>query len=235
MSNFSIVKEHPALLKYVESLQAENSDALGFLPKMVFEHRAEAGQLFLGLLDGEPCGYILVGTGFQGVMRCVQVAIQYDVRRRLYGAMLVAAVEQYGEDRGCSRISLRCGSDLPTNEFWQSLGYMLDAMEESGAARRHRRNCINVWSKPLFPAIVATAWKNGRPRIYASNAERQAAYELRRKARDEANGIVKVPGVIGRPRIYATNTDRQRAYEQRKRLQAITGVSIGGVSHVSLT
>jgi GNAT superfamily N-acetyltransferase len=175
------VKVHPNLLKYVEHLQAKNSDELGFLPRQVFEQRAEDGQLFLGLLCGEPAGYILAGTGFQGVMRCVQVAIQYDVRRRLYGAMLVAAVEQYGEARGCSRILLRCGSDLPANDFWRSLGYTLDFTEAGGAQRRHRRDHINVWSKPLFPAAPATSWKNGRPRIYESHAARQRAYELRKR------------------------------------------------------
>jgi hypothetical protein len=95
--NFSIVKSHPDLLKYVESLQAKNSDALGFLPRIVFERAAEAGQLFLGLLDGCPCGYILAGSGFQGILRRKQVCIQYDARRRLYGAMLVAAVDGAGQ------------------------------------------------------------------------------------------------------------------------------------------
>src|ERR1017187_1170719 len=96
--NFAIVKSHPELLKYVESLQAANSDALGFLPRVVFERAAEAGRVFLGLLNGEHCGYVIAGTDFQGVLRCAQVCIEYGVRRRLYAAMLVAAVAKYGED-----------------------------------------------------------------------------------------------------------------------------------------
>jgi hypothetical protein len=63
---FTIVREHPDLLTYVESLQAKNSDALGFLPRSVFECEAELGRIFLGLLNGEPCGYILAGSGWQG-------------------------------------------------------------------------------------------------------------------------------------------------------------------------
>lgn len=80
--NFAIVKSHPDLLKYVESLQAKNSEALGFLPRIVFEREAEKGRLFLGLLNGVPCGYILAGSGFQGILRRWQVCIQYDARRR---------------------------------------------------------------------------------------------------------------------------------------------------------
>lgn len=177
--SFAIVKDHPSLLKYVESLQAQNSDALGFLPRQVFERAKEARQLFLGLLNGEPCGYILAGSGFQGILRRWQVCIQYDARRRLYGAMLVAAVEKYGEDLGCVKSIVHCASDLEANDFWQSVGYVLTGTEESGLSRKYKRRCINVWSKPLFPAIVATAWKTGRPRIYASNAERQAAWRDR--------------------------------------------------------
>jgi hypothetical protein len=96
--NFTIVRDHPDLLAYVVSLQAKNSNELGFLPACVFERGADDRRLFLGLLDGEPCGYILAGSGYQGVLRRWQVCIQYDARRRLYGAMLVEAVEQYGEE-----------------------------------------------------------------------------------------------------------------------------------------
>src|SRR5947209_6612821 len=101
--SFAIVKDHPGLLKYVESLQAKNSNALGFLPRVVFEQAAEAERIFLGLLNGEPAGYILAGSGYRGLLRCPQVCVEYDARRRLYGAMLVAAVEQYGESIGCFR------------------------------------------------------------------------------------------------------------------------------------
>jgi len=177
--NFCVVKDHPSILKYSEDLQGKNSDELGFLPRCVFERGMNTGRLFLGLLNGEPCGYVIAGTGFQGVMRCHQVCIQFDVRRRLYGWMLVSAVEQYGESLGCTSIQLRCGSDLPANDFWKSLGYAAVGAKESGETRKARRPHLNIWSKPLFPSVPATIWKNGRPRIYLSNADRQRAYRQR--------------------------------------------------------
>lgn len=179
--SFCIVKDHPSLLKYVEHLQAKNSDALGFLPRCVFEKAAEAGRIFLGLLNGSPAGYIIAGSGFQGILRRKQCCIQYDARRRLYGAMLVAAVEQYGEDLGCTQSIVHCASDLEANDFWQSLGYILVGTQPSGAGRKYKRHHINIWHKPLFPAVPATAWKNGRPRIYESHAARQRAYEARKR------------------------------------------------------
>ena len=185
--NFCIVKDHADLLKYIESLQAKNSDALGFLPRSAFERYKDDGQLFLGLLNGEPCGYVLAGSGFRGVLRLWQVCIQYDVRRRLYGAMLVAAVDKYGEDLGCIRSEVHCASDLTANDFWASVGYVLIETHAAGRARKHRRH-INIWSKPLFPVIPATSWIIGRPRVYATNAERQAAYRARLLHNSPASG-----------------------------------------------
>ena len=137
--------------------------------------------MFLGLLNGSPAGYILAGSGFQGILRRWQVCIQYDARRRLYGAMLVDEVEQYGEDLGCTQSIVHVASDLEANEFWESVGYRLIGTEGSGAGRKYKRRCINVWHKPLFPAVPATTWKNGRPRIYESHAARQRVYALRKK------------------------------------------------------
>lgn len=177
--DFAVVKEHPSFLKYVVGLQAQNSNALGFLPACVFERGAEAGQLFLGLLNGEPCGYILAESGYRGTLRCRQACIQYDARRRLYGAMLVAAVEKYGEDLGCWQKIVRCASDLEANAFWASIGYTLTGTEQCGESRKRYRSHINIWHKPLHPAMRATSWANGRPRVYPSNAHRQKAYRER--------------------------------------------------------
>jgi GNAT superfamily N-acetyltransferase len=179
-TDFAVVTVHPALVKYAVSLQAQNSNALGFLPACVFERGAEAGQLFLGLLNGEPCGYVLAESGYRGIMRCRQTCIRYDARRRLYGAMLVVAVEKYGEDLGCWRKVVRCASDLDANEFWRSMGYTLVGTEPCGQSRKRYRSHINIWHKVLHPTKVVTKWKNGRPRVYASNAARQKTYRQRR-------------------------------------------------------
>jgi GNAT superfamily N-acetyltransferase len=174
--SFCIVQDHPSILQYVEALQAKHGHELGFLPRAVFQREKEEGRLFLGLLNGEPCGYILVGTGYKGVLRRWQVCIQYDARRRLYGAMLVAKAEEFGLEKGCTLSVVRCASDLEANKFWESLGYVLVGTEKGG---RTRGRLIYIWEKPLFPSIRATHWANGRPRVYATNAERQAAYRAR--------------------------------------------------------
>jgi hypothetical protein len=150
MDSFTIIRQHPSLISYVDSLQKANVDALSFYPKAVFEREAEKGRIFLGLLNGEPCGYIYTGSGSGGTIRCHQVCIQYDARRKLYGAQLVIAAEDFGLSVGARRLSLRCGFDLDANSFWKDLGYVCVATQPGGI-RRNRT--INIWMKQLVPGI----------------------------------------------------------------------------------
>ena len=147
IDDFVIVQTHPNLLIYVDSLQKKNAENLSFYPKQVFEREAEKGRIFLGLLNGEPCGYIYVGAK-GGDVKCHQVCIQYDARRRLYGAALVQALEDYAD--GSYSIMLRCGFDLDANQFWGSLGYRCIDVQDGGIRRMRK---INVWRKPLVAEL----------------------------------------------------------------------------------
>ncbi len=143
MSDFQIVKVHPHLIAYVDSLQKKNAEALSFYPKCVFERESEKGRILLGLLNGQPCGYLYVGALGNDV-KCHQVCIEYDARRRLYGSALVAAMEDYAE--GAYTITLRCGFDLDANRFWRDMGYNCISVQDGGIRRMRK---INVWRKSL--------------------------------------------------------------------------------------
>ena len=145
MSEFAIVKVHPFLIKYVDALQRKNAEALSFYPKCVFEREAENGRILLGLLNGQPCGYLYVGARGQDV-KCHQVCIQYDARRKLYGAHLVQAMEDYASEGNAYTITLRCGFDLDANTFWAEMGYACIGIQEGGVRRMRK---INIWRKVL--------------------------------------------------------------------------------------
>ncbi len=151
---FVIVKEHPSLLTYIDFLQKKNAEALSFYPKQVFERESKNGRLYLGLLNGEPCGYIYVGAA-GGDVKCHQVCIEYDVRRQLYGAMLVVAMENYANESTSNSITLRCGFELQANKFWKSLGYNCIAIKDGGVRRMRK---INVWRKYLKPQMFEQVW-----------------------------------------------------------------------------
>lgn len=154
MDDFIIVKEHPDMLLYIDNLQKKNAEALSFYPKQVFERELNNGRLYLGLLNGEPCGYIYVGAA-GGDVKCHQVCIQYDARRRMYGAMLVLALENYANESFSNSITLRCGFDLDANNFWKEMGYNCIAVKQGGVRRMRK---INVWRKYLQPQMFEPQW-----------------------------------------------------------------------------
>lgn len=150
--DFVVLQEHPSMIDYIDNLQRKNAEALSFYPRQVFEREQDKGRLFLGMLNGEPCGYLYVGAQGQDV-KCHQVCIQYDARRRLYGAAIVAVMEQYAMEGNAASITLRCGFDLEANDFWRSVGYQCFA-HQLGGVRRMRT--INVWRKQLSPELFET-------------------------------------------------------------------------------
>ena len=147
--DFVIVKYHPSLIQYVDYLQKKNAEALSFYPRQVFERESERGRIFLGLLNGDPSGYLYVGAPNADV-KCHQVAIQYDARRRLYGAALVAEMEAYAIESGAFTITLRCGFDLDANSFWKAQGYDVVGIQDGGVRRMRK---INIWRKVLSPEL----------------------------------------------------------------------------------
>lgn len=154
MSDFIIVKDHPQLLVFIDSLQKKNAEQLSFYPKQVFEREQKNGRLYLGLLNGSPCGYIYVGAG-GGDVKCHQVCIEYDARRKLYGSMLVMAIENYATSSNADSITLRCGFDLEANKFWEEMGYKCIAVKDGGIRRMRK---INVWRKYLKIQLFEHVW-----------------------------------------------------------------------------
>ena len=152
MNDFVVLQDHPSLIDHIDGLQRKNAEALSFYPRQVFEREQAKGRLFLGMLNGEPCGYLYVGAAGKDV-KCHQVCIQYDARRRLYGAAIAAVMEQYAHGGKASSITLRCGFDLEANDFWKSMGYSCIA-HHIGGVRRMRT--INVWRKQLGAELFET-------------------------------------------------------------------------------
>jgi len=145
MSDFVVTTVHPDIIPYIDGLQRKNAEALSFYPTQVFERESQNQRIYLALLNGEPCGYIYRGA-LKGDVRCHQVCIQYDARRRMYGMQLVACLEADAVAAKCSGITLRCGFDLEANDFWLSLGYKCVDIQPGGVRRMRQ---INVWRKPL--------------------------------------------------------------------------------------
>jgi GNAT superfamily N-acetyltransferase len=164
MNDFLIIQDHPDMLTYIDMLQKKNAEALSFYPKVVFEREKENGRLFLGLLNGEPCGYIYMGAG-GGDVKCHQVCIEYDARRKLYGSMLTIAMEDYAKKHQSNSVTLRCGFDLDANKFWKENGYNVIKIVDGGIRRMRK---INVWRKYLKPQLFEDVYLE--PSVGKTNA-----------------------------------------------------------------
>jgi GNAT superfamily N-acetyltransferase len=164
MTDFLIIQDHPNMLTYIDMLQKKNAEALSFYPKVVFEREKENGRLFLGLLNGEPCGYIYMGAG-GGDVKCHQVCIEYDARRKLYGSMLTIAMEDYAKKHQSNSVTLRCGFDLDANKFWKENGYNVIKIVDGGIRRMRK---INVWRKYLKPQLFEDVYLE--PSVGKTNA-----------------------------------------------------------------
>lgn len=153
IDGFEVVTAHDKLLAYVDGMQRKNAEALSFYPKCVFERESAKGRVLLGLLHGEPCGYLYLGA--VGVdMKCHQVCIEYDNRRKLYGAALVGVMENIALSGHAYTVTLRCGFDLDANSFWGELGYKCIAVKEGGVRRMRK---INVWQKEINAGLFDVA------------------------------------------------------------------------------
>jgi GNAT superfamily N-acetyltransferase len=164
MTDFLIIQDHPNMITYIDMLQKKNAEALSFYPKVVFEREKENGRLFLGLLNGQPCGYIYMGAG-GGDVKCHQVCIEYDARRKLYGSMLTIAMEDYAKKHQSNSVTLRCGFDLDANKFWKENGYNVIKIVDGGIRRMRK---INVWRKYLKPQLFEDVYLE--PSVGKTNA-----------------------------------------------------------------
>jgi hypothetical protein len=162
-------------ISYIVSLQHKNKESVGFLPKPAIEERLKAGRIFLGRLNGEPFGYLL----FDGrrEVNVLQACIQYDARRRQYGAELYSwALKTWDADF----VRLKCAADLESNLFWQSMGLECVGVV-NGGKRRGRK--VNIWHHYLWPQLLIV--------------KAQPAFQLREDCYDDT-GFLKVapPGFL---------------------------------------
>jgi hypothetical protein len=126
-----------------------NRESVGGLPSPAIEERINRHTLLLGLLNDEPCGYLLYDY-HDGKLRVPQACIQYDARRRKYGETLVA--ELFRLHPATSEIKVRCAADLEANLFWRDMGFQCVGTLSGGSRRGRTINLWEMWlASRLFP------------------------------------------------------------------------------------
>ena len=146
-------------LHYVEHLSQRESFAIGFVPKPAYE-AAITGQkqgkrwsltcndrLWVVIENNDPVGFLLASFGDRG--RVTQIAIQEDARLLERGRLLLDAFEDEAEQRGCLLTHAGCAADLPSNAFWEAMGYRLVGTRKGihFESKHHSQRDVNLWQK----------------------------------------------------------------------------------------
>jgi len=123
---------------FIDKLQRENSYAVGFIQRTVWDDYVFGGKrnfvVFICEKNDDTVGYVLVtpGRAAGSYVRIQQIAVRDDARRLDYGSALVAVVKAFCEDHGRAGARLRCRTDLESNNFWKALGFRLYGVWRKG-------------------------------------------------------------------------------------------------------
>lgn len=118
-------------MSFIDKMQKENSYAVGFIQKTVWEKYVFGGErnfvVFICEKNKDRVGYILLtpGKGINTYAKIQQIAIQEDARRLDYGTALIHTVRMFCEKLGRIGVTLRCRQDLEANSFWKMLGFQV--------------------------------------------------------------------------------------------------------------
>lgn len=142
----------------IDKLQKENSFAVGFIQKTVWEDYVFGGKrnfvVFICEANNDAVGYVLITPGKSAYKyaKIQQIAVRNDARRLYYGTALLDVCRQFCEEFARVGFTLRCRIDLESNLFWKSLGFENYGKWEKGKINHvgfKASDDINLWKIEL--------------------------------------------------------------------------------------
>ena len=126
----------------IDKLQKENSFAVGFIQKTIWDKYVFGGErnfvVFICEANNEAVGYVLITPGRGGLSygKIQQIAVRNDARRLYYGTALLDVCRQFCEQFNRKGFTLRCRLDLDSNQFWKidlnkNIKTLFDVVDES--------------------------------------------------------------------------------------------------------
>jgi GNAT superfamily N-acetyltransferase len=142
----------------IDKLQKENSYAVGFIQKTIWEDYVFGGKrnfvVFICEANNDAVGYVLITPGKSAYKyaKIQQIAVRDDARRLYYGTALLDVCRQFCEEFARVGFTLRCRIDLESNMFWKSLGFENYGKWEKGKINHvgfKASDDINLWKIDL--------------------------------------------------------------------------------------
>lgn len=141
-------------LDFILALMRQNTNELGFIPSSTIEtHYLRGGQFIIQNNHvGKPVGYLLHGKPTPGgILTVAQHCIEMDKRDKGYGRETVEELIERAQQKNCRAVKLRCAEGLPSNEFWQALGFELT---NTVYPDNSRKRAVNVYMLDLWPVLI---------------------------------------------------------------------------------
>ena len=158
LKNISVRTGVASDILLIDKLQKENANAVGFIQKTIWDKYVFGGERnFVVLIceaNNDAVGYVLITPGM-GVLRYAkiqQIAVRNDARRLHYGTALLDVCRQFCETFNRAGFTLRCRTDLDSNNFWKALGFIRYGVWEKGKINHvgfKASDDINLWKIDL--------------------------------------------------------------------------------------
>ena len=126
-------------LPYIVDLSKKESQSLGFIPKMAYESAITGiktgkrwsdtcnDKIWVCECNGDLVGFVLSSFGRVNASwkygKIAQICLQVDARMMQRGRILLDSVLEYGKTVGTLSFNCGCADDLPSNLFWQTMGW----------------------------------------------------------------------------------------------------------------
>ena len=163
-SILDVPAEVTGYLDHVRHLADANRGTLGFLPATAYREAAMKGRLWVAVGGTttnarELRGYLFFGDRFPR-LRVYQVYVCPRFRASGIARRLINKLKRYGERHEYLTITARVASELPANEFWNSLGFNVTGRCPGGKKGR----TINRFGFALdVPSLFGRAQPRGLP------------------------------------------------------------------------
>lgn len=129
LKNISVRTSTIRDLSLIDKLQKENSYAVGFIQRTIWDDYVFGGKrnfvVFICEANNDAVGYVLItpGKSVYRYAKIQQIAVRNDARRLHYGTALLDVCRQFCETFDRIGFTLRCRQDLESNQFWKALGF----------------------------------------------------------------------------------------------------------------
>ena len=150
----AVLKDSP----FIDKLQKENSYAVGFIQKTIWDKYVFGGERNFFVIicekNNDPVGYTLVTPGRTSgdFVKIQQIAVRNDARRLHYGMALLDVIKRFCVEHERIGARLRCRLDLESNMFWKALGFSNYFVWKKGRLNHvgmKASNDINYWQIKL--------------------------------------------------------------------------------------